>query len=114
MWIADKVKRLFLDAKSLWEFLHQAATTGNKSQAFQQLRCSMGDSATYRIWKRFLQAQSAIRTALAAFCPPPRQTTESNSQCAAQATVAHLQEAFKDSPLNPIAAYQVQTQSFFF
>jgi len=114
VWIADKVKRLFLDAKSLWEFLHQAATTGNKSQAFQQLRCSMGDSATYRIWKRFLQAQSAIRTALAAFCPPPRQTTESNSQCAAQATVAHLQEAFKDSPLNPIAAYQVQTQSFFF
>lgn len=113
VWIADKVKRLFLDAVSLWEFLHQAATTGNKSQAFQQLGCSMGDSATYRIWKRFLQAQSAIRTALAAFCPQPKQPTVGSSQCAAQATVAHLQEAFKDSTLNPIAAYQVQTQSFF-
>ena len=113
VWISDKVKRLFLDAKSLWEFLHQAATTGNKSQAFQKLGCSMGDSAVYRIWKRFLQAQSTIRTALAAICPPPRQTTESSSQCAVQATVAHLQQAFNDSELNPIAAYQVQTQSFF-
>jgi hypothetical protein len=72
----------------------------------------MGESATYRIWKRFLQAQSAIRTALAAFCPPPKQSTVGSSQCAAQATVTHLKEAFKDSPLNPIAAFQVRTQSF--
>lgn len=119
VWIADKVKRLFLDANSLWEFLHQAATTGNKSQAFQKIRSSMGDSAIYRIWKRFLQAQSTIRTALAAICSPPRQTAESSSPCApqatraAQATVAHLKEAFKDSTLNPIAAYQDRTQTFF-
>ncbi|MCP4190468.1 MAG: hypothetical protein GY768_07550 [Planctomycetaceae bacterium] len=113
MWNADKVKRLFLDANRLWEFLHQAATTGNKSQAFQNLHCSMGDSATYRIWKRLLQAQSAIRTALATFCPQPEQPAEGSSQSVAQATVAHLQAAFKSSTLNPIAAYQVQTQSFF-
>ncbi len=113
VWIGDKVKRLFLDANRLWNFLHQAATTGNKSQAFQKLHCSMGDSATYRIWKRFLQAQSAIRTALATFCPQPKQPAEGSSQSAAQATVAHLQAAFKNSTLNPIAAYQVQTQSFF-
>ncbi|MFC1758297.1 hypothetical protein ACFL2H_05960 [Planctomycetota bacterium] len=113
VWIGDKVNRLFLDAKQLWEFLEQAATTGNKSEAFQKLGCSMGDSATYRIWKRFLQAQSAIRTALATLCPPPKQPAEGGSQSAAQATVAHLQAAFKHSTLNPIAAYQVQTQSFF-
>jgi len=113
VWIADKVKRLFLDADSLWEFLHQAATTGNKSLAFQNLRSSMGDSATYRIWKRFLHAQSAIRTALATLCPQPKQPTEGSSHSAAQGTVAHLKKAFQDSSLNPIAAYQVKTQSFF-
>ena len=113
VWIADKVKRLFLDADSLWGFLYQAATTGNKSQAFRKIRSSMGESAVYRIWKRFLQTQSTIRTALAAICSPPRQTTENSSLCAAQATVAHLQQAFKDSDLNPIAAYQDRTQTFF-
>ncbi len=117
VWIADKVKRLFLDVKSLWEFVEQAATTGNKSRAFQQLGCSMGDSATYRIWKRFLQAQSAIRTALAAVCSPPKQPTDQPTAegylLPVQGTIAHLKEAFKDSKLNPIEAYQVQTQSFF-
>ena len=73
----------------------------------------MGDSATYRIWKRFLQAQSRIRTALIAICPPPKQSTVGHSPSAAQATVAHLQAAFQDSTLNPIAAFQVQTQTFF-
>ena len=119
VWIAEKVKRLFLDANSLWAFLHQAATTGNKSQAFRQLDCSSGQSAIYRIWKRFLQAQSTIRTALAAICPPPGQAAGAQSLRtpqavdAAQATLEHLKAAFKESPLNPIAAYQVKTQSFF-
>jgi len=113
VWIADKVKRLFLDAQSLWQFLEQAATTGNKSQAFQALGCSLSDSATYRIWKRFLKAQSTIRTKLVTLCPPPKQSAGNLSQTPAQTTIEHLKEAFKDSMLNPIAAYQAQMQSFF-
>lgn len=124
VWIADKVKRLFLDTKSLWQFLHQAATTGNISQAFHKLDSSMADSAVYRIWKRFLQAQSTIRTALTAICSPPKLSTagdlpDHTPHQTAQATIAHLQEAFNDSTLaalrslNPIEAYQVKTQSFF-
>jgi hypothetical protein len=113
IWIADKVKRLFLDAQSLWQFLEQAATRGNKSQAFQNLACSLSGSARYRIWKRFLKAQSLIRTALAAFCPPPKQLPGGDGLSATQATLEHLKVAFKDSMLNPIAAYQAQTQSFF-
>ncbi|TWU08353.1 hypothetical protein Pla52n_09350 [Stieleria varia] len=73
----------------------------------------MGDSATSRVWKRFLKAQSAIRTALAAICPPPRQATACGDRLAALATIAHLKEAFKASTLNLIAAYQTHTQSFF-
>lgn len=114
VWSADKVKRLFLDAKSLWAFLEQAATEGNKSRAFRKLECSLSDSATYRIWKRFLHAQAAIRTTLAAICPPPKQLSENDCQSAALGTLAHLKAAFKDSTLNPIAAYQAQTQNFFF
>lgn len=113
VWIADKVKRLFLDANSLWKFLDAAATTGNKSQAFQKLGCSMSESAIYRIWKRFLNAQSVIRTALTAFCPPPKQPPAGASLSPAQATLEHLKNAFKDSTLHPVAAYQVATQTFF-
>jgi hypothetical protein len=120
VWIADQVKRLFLDAQSLYRFLELAATSGNKSQAFGSLQSSMGHSATYRIWKRFLNAQSAVRTALTAFCPPPKQTLQTRSgeqqstaMSSARATIEHLKKAFKHSPLNPIAAYQNATQSFF-
>jgi hypothetical protein len=115
LWIADKVKRLFLDANSLWEFLKGADSGGNKSRAFQNLQSSMSDSATYRIWKRFLQAQSAIRTALNAICPPPKQASgnQDRTLSAAQGTIAHLEVAFGDSRLNPIAAYQNAMQCFF-
>ena len=113
VWTADKLKRLFLDAQDLWQFLEQVATCGNKFQAFQKLGCSLSRSAPYRIWKRFLYAQAAIRTALAATCPPPKQLSVNDCRSAAQATLAHLKKAFKDSTLNPVAAYQAQTLSFF-
>lgn len=113
VWTADKVKRLFLDAQSLWLFLEQAAATGNKSRAFQTLGCSLSDSATYRIWKRFLKAQSTIRTMLVTLCPPPKQSPGNLPQTPAQSTIAHLKAACKHATLNPIAAYQAQMQSFF-
>ncbi|TWT55999.1 hypothetical protein [Allorhodopirellula solitaria] len=117
VWIADKVKRLFLDTDSLWQFLEQAATTGSKSQAFRDLQSSLSDSAPYRIWKRFLQAQAAIRTALTAIGPPPKHVHQdgvpSPAQSAAQGTIAHLKAAFQDSSSNPIAAFQNATQRFF-
>lgn len=113
VWIAQKVKRLFLDAQSLWQFLQNAAASGNRSKAFAELRSSMSHSAAYRIWKRFSKSQSAIRTALAAVCPPPKTLADRDCRSAAQATIAHLKEAFKDSASNPIAAYQAATQRFF-
>lgn len=113
VWIVDKVIRLHLDAQRLWQFLERAAGSGNKSGALQTLKCDMSGSAAYRIWKRFLHAQSVIRTALVAICPPPKQQADNGYTTAAQATIDHLKEAFKESTLNPIAAYQAATQSFF-
>ena len=109
VWIADKIKRLFLAADNLWEFLRQAILTGNKRQAFRSLESRLSDSAAYRIWKRFDQAQSAIRTALNTFCKPP----EMASKQSAELTLAHLEAAFRQHPLNPIAAFQVTLQTFF-
>jgi len=109
VWTADKIKRLFLDADSLWEFLRQVVRTGNKRKAFQSLESRLSDSASYRIWKRFDQAQSAIRTALNTVCKPPQNA----SKQPAELTLAHLEAAFKEHPLNPIAAFQVTLQTFF-
>lgn len=109
VWIADKIKRLFLHADSLWAFLQQAVLTGNKLQAFRSLESRLSDSAAYRIWKRFHKAQSAIRTALNTLCKPPQIA----SKQPAQLTLAHLEAAFKPHSLDPVAAFQVTLQTFF-
>ncbi|MEZ6092548.1 MAG: hypothetical protein R3C05_31975, partial [Pirellulaceae bacterium] len=116
VWVADKVKRLFIDANGLWDFLDQATRSGNKFRSFGKLESFLSDSAPYRIWKRFLKAQAAIRTALTNICPPPKQSAGDDakgSSCSAAATIAHLQAAFKGSALSPIAAFQAATQRFF-
>ena len=107
--MADKIRRLFLTADSLWTFLKQAVTSNNKLEAFRNLNSGLTDSAAYRIWKRFYQAQSAIRTALAPLCKPPKVT----AQQPAQLTLAHLEKAFEQHRLSPITAFQVTLQMFF-
>ena len=107
IWVASKVKRLFLTAESLWAFLKQAAT-GNKQQAFRKLESGLSDSAPYRIWKRFLLAQSAIRTALAAICELPTIT----ARHPAEQTLAHVETAFNEDAC-PIVAFQVWSQTSF-
>jgi len=127
LWLADKVKRLFLDTQPLWDFLLQATISGNRSRAFHQLDCAMSDSAPWRIWRRFLNAQSKIRTALSALAPPqpancggaPDDFDHAPPETPEAATINHLKEVFQnssvtDATLDPIAAFQLKTQSFFF
>lgn len=109
VWIADRIKQLFLSADSLWQFLRNAADSGNILQAFRGLQSGLSDSAAYHIWRRFLNAQVAIRTALSALCKPPQM----ESNCSATLTLAHLAEAFKEQPLSPIAAFGLTLQTFF-
>lgn len=108
VWMADKIKRLLLTADALWAFLKQAALTGNRFQAFRNLKSGLSDSAPYRIWKRFGEAQSAIRTALRRLCKPPEVASEEP----AEHTLAHLEAAFADQSC-PIAAFQVRLQVSF-
>lgn len=108
IWWAEKIQRLFLTAESLWKFLQQAVESGSKWQAFRDLQCGLSDSAPYRIWKRFIARQSAIRTALSALCQPP----PCDSEHPAALTLAHLQAAFPEHP-SPIAAFQAKLQTRF-
>ena len=109
VWLADRVKQLYLSADSLWQFLSGAASSGNKLQAFRSLDSGLSDSAPYHIWRRFLNAQAAIRTALSRLCQPP----QCAAACPAQLTLAHLREVFKEHPLSPIAAFAATFQTFF-
>ena len=109
VWMADKVKHCFLSADRLWQFLSNAVSSRNKLDAFRKLDCGLSLSSTYHIWKRFLNVQSTIRTALARLCEPP----QIESDCPAQLTLAHLQNAFKSHPLSPIAAFNATLQIFF-
>ncbi len=45
IWDANKIKRLFLTAEGLWTFLKQSVVTGNKLQAFGNLKSGLSDSA---------------------------------------------------------------------
>jgi hypothetical protein len=109
IWIANRIKHLFLSADRVWQFLSKVADSGNIRQAFRDLRCGLSDSAAYHLWRRFLNAQATVRTALTAICPPP--PSESNRP--AQLTLAHLKQAFKHHPLSPIAAFAQTLQTFF-
>lgn len=109
VWTADKIKHLFLSANCLWKFLKDAVSSGNKRQAFRELHSGLSDSAPYHIWQRFLNAQSAIRTALVGLCQPPKVV----SDCPVKLTLEHLSEAFKEHTLSPIAAFAATLQTFF-
>jgi hypothetical protein len=89
-------------------FLEESVSSGNKLQAFRKLNSGLSDSVAYRIWKRFLHAQSHIRTALMRLCTPPKLLCSQP----AQLTLAHLRDAFKQHLLSPIAAFQVSLQTF--
>ena len=109
VWMASRIRRLVLSAESLWAFLSDAVSTGNKWQAFARLNCSLSDSAPYRIWRRFQKAQSAIRTALCGLCAPPKLAANSP----AELTLAHLQKALQGHTLCPVAAFAATLQTFF-
>jgi hypothetical protein len=114
VWIADKIRRLGLTTAALWRFLQRAAA-GRIVAAIRAADSHLSDRTLQRIWKRFDQGQSKIRTALAGRCPPPELPatlpTEPARRPAAQ-VLAHLQAAFPDAHC-PIAAFQQALRTFF-
>ena len=111
VWCADKIRRLSLTTGTLWRFLKRAAS-GSILAAIRAVDCYLSDRTLQRIWKRFDQGQSRIRTALFGQCPPPERSPEPTPRPAAAQVLAHLQGAFPDADC-PIAAFQHTLRSFF-
>ena len=113
VWLADKIRRLSLTTSGLWRFL-QLAAADSILAAIRAVACYLSDRTLQRIWKRFDQGQSKIRTALSARCPPPELPPGQAPprRPAAQQVLAHLQAAFPDADC-PIAAFQQTLRTFF-
>ena len=114
VWIADKIRRCGLTTGALWRFL-QCAAAGRIRAAIRAADCHLSDRSLQRIWKRFNQGQSKIRTALSGRCPPPElppQLPRRAAQRPAAQVLAHLQAAFPDAHC-PIAAFQHSLRTFF-
>ena len=114
VWLADKIRRLSLTSGALWRFLQCAVASGILA-AIGALDSWLSDRTMQRIWQRFHQGQSKIRTALCGRCPPPeslpRPPTNPAHQAAAQ-VIAHLLAAFPDVNC-PIADFQLTMRTFF-
>ena len=109
VWCADKIRRLSLTTRGLWQFL-QRAVAGSVAAALHATRCHLSDRTWQRIWKRFDQGQSKIRTLLSGRCPPP-QVPAAPGQRPAVHVLAHLQAAFPDADC-PLAAFQQTLRTF--
>lgn len=108
VWLADKIRRLCLTTGTLWHFLQRAVADGIQA-ALRAADGPLSDRTWLRIWKRFRQGQSPIRTALAARCPPPALAAAPRP---AAHTLAHLRAAFPDADC-PITAFQQTLRTFF-
>jgi hypothetical protein len=114
VWAADKVRRLSLTTACLWRFL-QRAVAGPILAAIRASDGCLSDRTWLRVWKRFLLAQSKIRTALSARCPPPELPARAPTRHAhrpAAHVLAHLEAAFPGAEC-PIAAFQHALRAFF-
>lgn len=114
VWMADKIRRLSLTTRCLWRFL-QRAVAGSIAAAIRAVNCHLSDRTWQRIWKRFDQGQSKIRTALSGRRPPPELPPELPAKAAhrpAAQVLAHLQAACPDADC-PIAAFQHALRTFF-
>ena len=113
VWLANTIRRLSLTTGTLYTFLRLAvastivaaiAAVGHRSARTWQ-----------RIWRRFNLAQSRIRTALSARCPPPElpatELPPTPSRRPAAHCLAHLQTAFPDA--DPVASFQHTLRTFF-
>lgn len=111
VWLADKIRRLSLVARTVWVFLKRAVAS-TIAAAIRATESPRSERTMRRVWTRFQRAQSAIRTALLNRGPPPAFAAASFRQPAAAHVLAHLQSTFPQADC-PVAAFQPATRSFF-
>ena len=103
------IKNFSISANSLWCFLKNVGKHLSKIEAYKTGKFPLSISSTYRIWKRFLNSQSQIRTHLIKICREPEVPETS---CPGIQTIEHLKSAFSQSSC-PITAFQDYYQASF-
>jgi hypothetical protein len=109
VWAADTLKRLRLSSKTFWSFVNLVFFLGNTAQALREAGSPCSISSAYRLWRRFTNSQSRLRTALVLCCPAPE--LPDFGQEIAQ-TLAHLEVVFADS-FCPVLEFQIRFQTSF-
>lgn len=121
VWLADKIRRLSLTTRGLLRFLTRVVADGIASAIrASSIRAAdhhhLSQRTWQRVWRRFDHAQSAIRTAMSGYGPPPNAPPDSpptsSRRPQAAHVLAHLQAAFPSADC-PIAAFQQATGRFF-
>ncbi|MCZ7644367.1 MAG: hypothetical protein M5U26_03650 [Planctomycetota bacterium] len=110
VWAADKLKRMRLSAGALGAFLAFVFTLGDKAAAWRAAGSDLSVSCAYRLWTRFLHAQSRLRAALVRLCPSPPERSHAGGP--AEQTLAHLRAAFPHDPCL-VSAFQHRLQAAF-
>ena len=106
---AAVLKTFSISAASLWHFLKAIRGLPDRRPALRKLGLSFHASAAYRLWKRFVRAQTRIRGYLTRHCPRPELPV---TPCAATQTIAHLRAVFNQAAC-PVAAFQQRFQASF-
>lgn len=106
---ATVLRGFSISATSLWTFLKDITDLPDRLRSFRRLPVTLHESAAYRLWKRFVQGLSAIRSVLGRHCPRPKLPV---ARCAATQTIVHLRAVFKQASC-PIAAFQERFQVSF-
>lgn len=100
--ISNILKGFNISANSFWRFLNNIAKGVSKIQALKKLNLSFSNSTAYRLFKKFSNRQSRIRTVLFRRCTPPKLSITVHPPIQ---TISHLKSAFKESSC-PITAFQ--------
>jgi hypothetical protein len=106
--LAQVLKGFTVSAHSLWEFLKGILARHCIAQALKETALCLTGPSAYRLWKRLIFSQSALRTLLLTRSPPPLLIRDTSAQ-----TISHLKKAFPCAP-NPVVAFQLFFQTSFF
>jgi hypothetical protein len=106
--LADVLLGFMVRARTLWRFFQGVLSGGLSRKAAWEQVVSGGFSleSGYRLWYKFLEAQSHMRTLLLRQRPPPDSSTEEPLE----QLFAHLHQVFPATDC-PFSSFQIQFQT---
>lgn len=105
--LGDCIPYRYFTSKQLWAFIRTLPKAPSIKAAWERIGSPLSLDTAYRLHRRLILCQSALRTALCARAPPPK----IKAGTPLFQVFAHLKEVFGSR--NPISAYQVAFQKSF-